>query len=183
MARIAGVSPPSIRQVEAGGGQLGTVSSVIAALGLVWGWPESVTLHPGQSLAGFGFKRVVLTPQPREAGADMVFVDGVKTIEQARAIGASVKGPKVLSVVDGLETSKLTREDFSEMGFGLVFYALTTLFAATKAMSEVLSHLRHAGETAGVAERLISYGDFQALVDLDRYSAFEHRFDHTINHQ
>tara|TARA_R100000365_G_scaffold20_2_gene75 strand:+ start:4310 stop:5341 length:1032 start_codon:yes stop_codon:yes gene_type:complete len=52
LARVAGVSLPSIRQVEAGGGQLGTVSSVIASLGLVWGWPESVTLHPGQSLAG-----------------------------------------------------------------------------------------------------------------------------------
>tara|TARA_R100000365_G_scaffold2579_1_gene8074 strand:- start:2479 stop:2712 length:234 start_codon:yes stop_codon:yes gene_type:complete len=37
LARIAGVSTPSIRQIEVGGGQLGTVSSAIAALGLVWG--------------------------------------------------------------------------------------------------------------------------------------------------
>ncbi len=51
MARIAGVSTPSIRQIEAGGGQLGTVSNVIAALGLVWGWLESVTHDPGRSLA------------------------------------------------------------------------------------------------------------------------------------
>tara|TARA_R100000365_G_C2744046_1_gene72781 strand:- start:1211 stop:2086 length:876 start_codon:yes stop_codon:yes gene_type:complete len=57
LARIAGVSTPSIRQIEAGGGQLGTVSSVIAALGLVWGWPESVTLDPGPSLSGLRLER------------------------------------------------------------------------------------------------------------------------------
>ena len=118
-----------------------------------------------------------------EAGADMVFVDGVKTIEDARAIGAAVKGPKVLSIVDGLETSKLTRTDIAEMGFDLVFYALTTLFAATKAVSDVLGHLREAGETSGFAERLTSYGDFQKIVDLDRFSSFEHRFDHADDHQ
>lgn len=51
LARFACVSIPSIRQVETGRGQLATVSNIIAALGLVWGWPESATHDPGRALA------------------------------------------------------------------------------------------------------------------------------------
>ena len=57
LATIAGVSIPSVRHVENARGQLSSVSSIIAAVGLVWGWPDSVTHDPGQSLAALRLAR------------------------------------------------------------------------------------------------------------------------------
>jgi transcriptional regulator with XRE-family HTH domain len=51
LAELAGVSIPSIRQFENARGQLGTAKKIIAALGLLWGWPPSATDEPGRSLA------------------------------------------------------------------------------------------------------------------------------------
>lgn len=51
VARRAQVSIPTIRAVEAGRGTLSAAASVVAALGLAWGWPERVTDHPGTALA------------------------------------------------------------------------------------------------------------------------------------
>lgn len=67
----------------------------------------------------------------QEAGVDLIFVDGVKTIAQVEAIAERVPGPKVVSIVDGNETTALTLPDLEQMGFALAFYAVTALFTAT----------------------------------------------------
>ena len=51
LAELAGVSIPTTRQVENARGQIGTAARIVAALGLLWGWPKSATDNPGRSLA------------------------------------------------------------------------------------------------------------------------------------
>lgn len=62
----------------------------------------------------------------QDAGVDLVFVDGIKTIAEVEAVARSLEGPKVVSIVDGNETTGLSREDLQAMGFSMVFYAVTT---------------------------------------------------------
>ena len=77
-----------------------------------------------------------------EAGADLLFVDGVKRIQEVEEIAKRVEGPKVLSIVTGSETEKLSVDDIRDLGFSLVFYSLDTLFAATRAIADTLLTLR-----------------------------------------
>ncbi len=111
-----------------------------------------------------------------DAGVDLVFVDGVKTIAQAEGIARGLDAPKVLSVVDGNETAALTTAQIQDMGFDVAFYALSTLFSAAKAVADTLAALRRDGTTIGRADQMMTYAEFSQVVDLGRYQAFEQDF-------
>ncbi|HQP66651.1 MAG TPA: isocitrate lyase/PEP mutase family protein [Quisquiliibacterium sp.] len=111
-----------------------------------------------------------------DAGADLVFVDGVKTIAQAEGIARGLEAPKVLSVVDGNETAALTAAQIQDLGFDIAFYALSTLFTAARAVADTLAALRRDGTTIGRADQMMTYAEFSEVVDLGRYQAFEQAF-------
>jgi 2-methylisocitrate lyase-like PEP mutase family enzyme len=112
----------------------------------------------------------------QEAGVDLVFVDGIKKIAEVEAVAKAVKGPKIVSIVDGNETTALTASDLQDMGFSVVFYAVTTLFTAAKAVSDVLAELRRAGTPKGSAAAMATYAQFSELVDLPFHQRLDERF-------
>jgi 2-methylisocitrate lyase-like PEP mutase family enzyme len=112
----------------------------------------------------------------QEAGVDLVFVDGIKKIAEVEAIARAVQGPKVVSIVDGNETTALTAKDLQGMGFSVVFYAVTALFTAVKAVSDALAELQRAGTPKASERAMVSYADFSALVDLDFHKDLDDRF-------
>ena len=111
-----------------------------------------------------------------EAGVDLVFVDGIKRIAEVEAVARLVPGRKIVSIVDGNETTALTASDLQAMGFGVVFYALSALFSAVKAMADTLAVLRQTGTPQGRADAMVSYAEFAALVDLTGHQARADRF-------
>jgi 2-methylisocitrate lyase-like PEP mutase family enzyme len=112
----------------------------------------------------------------QDAGADLVFVDGIKTIAEVEAVARHVAGPKVVSIVDGNETVALTARELEEMGFSLVFYAVSTLFSAVKAINDTLAALKRDGTPKARAGEMISYQDYCEIVDLKRFAALDEAF-------
>jgi len=113
----------------------------------------------------------------QDAGVDLVFVDGIKKIAEVEAVAKAIKGPKVVSIVDGNETTALTVTDLQDMGFTVVFYAVTALFTATRAVADALAHLKATGTPAnGPAQH--TYAEFCGLVDLDFHKGLDDRFGH-----
>ncbi|KAJ0346239.1 hypothetical protein COL154_013895 [Colletotrichum chrysophilum] len=98
----------------------------------------------------------------RRCGVDLLFVDGVKTIEQVRTISENVPGPKVISLVDGTEAANLSVRDLEELNFSIVFYALTALLSATHAVQAALSSLKQQGSIKNITNRH-SYAEFKRL--------------------
>ncbi|MDI2097449.1 isocitrate lyase/PEP mutase family protein [Ruicaihuangia caeni] len=111
----------------------------------------------------------------RDSGADMVFIDGVKRIAEVEEIAKRVEGPKVLPIVAGAETERLTLDDARELGFSIVLYALDALFAATKAAAETLAAMRQAGRSVR-DERALGYEEFQRMVGIEHHQDLDHRF-------
>ncbi|MCR5856244.1 oxaloacetate decarboxylase [Mesorhizobium sp. J428] len=111
----------------------------------------------------------------QDAGVDLVFVDGVKKIAEVEAVARAVQGPKIISIVDGNETTKLTARDLEELGFSVAFYAVTALFAATRATADALAELKHTGTPAGTTPRH-SYAEFSDIVGLDQHQSLDTRF-------
>ena len=112
----------------------------------------------------------------RDAGVDIVFVDAIKRIDDARAVGKAVDGPLMISLVEGTELANLMPVELKQMGFSLAIYPLSTLFTATRAVQELLAELRQKGTTAGRAARMIGYADFCAVVRLDHFRALDDQF-------
>ncbi|MGD0897045.1 MAG: isocitrate lyase/PEP mutase family protein [Thermoguttaceae bacterium] len=111
-----------------------------------------------------------------DAGADIVFVDAIKRIGDAVAVGKAIDAPLVISIVEGAETAALKPAELKEMGFAIALYPLSTLFAAARAVQETLSDLKRHGTTAGRADRMASYAEFSAVVRLDHYRGLDDRF-------
>ncbi len=112
----------------------------------------------------------------RDAGADLVFVDGVKKIAEVETIARDLPGPKVVSIVDGNETTALTATDLEEMGFTVVFYALSTLFTAVKAIEDTLGALKRDGTPKNRADQMVTYAQFSEITGLAAYDALDDRF-------
>lgn len=111
----------------------------------------------------------------RQAGVDLVFVDGIKTVAEVEAVAKGVEGPKVVSIVDGNETVKLTAADLQAMGFSVVLYAVTALFSATRAVADAMAALKRDGTPADAGPRH-AYAEYCALVDLPFHQGLDDRF-------
>jgi 2-methylisocitrate lyase-like PEP mutase family enzyme len=112
----------------------------------------------------------------QDAGVDLVFVDGIKKISEVEIVARQVPGPKVVSIVDGNETTALTMRDLEGMGFAVVFYAVTALFSAARAVADALAILKLDGTPAKAASAMMSYAEFSALVDLPRFQALDETY-------
>ena len=112
----------------------------------------------------------------RQAGVDIVFVDAVKRIADARAIATAIEGPLMISIVEGNETAQLRADDLKEMGFSLALYALSALLSAARAIQEVLDELREKGTTHERLDRMMTYSEFSQVVDLEHYRELDEEF-------
>ena len=111
----------------------------------------------------------------QDAGVDLVFVDGIKKIAEIEAVAKAVQGPKVVSIVDGNETTALTAKDLEDMGFTVVFYAVTALFTATRAVADALANLKRAGTPANASSQH-SYAEFTDIVGLGFHQSLDDRY-------
>ena len=112
----------------------------------------------------------------REAGVDLVFVDAMKTIADAETVAREVPGPLMISIVEGHETTRLLPQDLKSLGYAIALYPLSALFAATRAVSEVLQSLRGNGTTLAEAGRMATYSEFSELVRFDHFRSLDDRF-------
>jgi 2-methylisocitrate lyase-like PEP mutase family enzyme len=110
----------------------------------------------------------------QDAGVDLVFVDGIKKIAEVEAVARGLPGPKIVSIVDGNETTALTAADLQAMGFAVVLYAVTALFASVRAVQQGLAVLAADGTPRAVPG--IAYADFTRVVDLASHQALDERF-------
>ena len=105
----------------------------------------------------------------REAGADALFVEAPETEQEIEAVAAAFPGvPLVFNWVDGGKTPQLPLERIRELGFALVIYPVTTLFAAARAVADVLDRL---GE-----HEVPSFDAFTDMIGLPEMRALEARF-------
>lgn len=111
-----------------------------------------------------------------DTGVDLVFVDGIRTVEQVENVAEGLTTPKVISIVDGTDAARLRLDEISRMGFALCLYALTTLLAGLSAQATALAHLRERGSVRANPGGF-DYGRFSDLVDLAGHQAFAHEFE------
>jgi len=113
----------------------------------------------------------------REAGVDLVFVDGIKTIAEVKAVARAVPGPKIVSIVDGNETTALTAEELQQLGFSVALYAVSTLFSAVRTIAGTLEALRREGSTQSRQSAMATYAEFSEIVGLPAHKAWADRFE------
>jgi 2-methylisocitrate lyase-like PEP mutase family enzyme len=112
----------------------------------------------------------------RDADADASFVEAPTSIEDLREIGRRSPAPNVANMIEGGKTPVLPRDQLAGLGFQLILYPLTGLFAAARAMSSMYAKLRSDGTTLGQADRLITFAEFNDLIGVEERYALSERF-------
>jgi 2-methylisocitrate lyase-like PEP mutase family enzyme len=113
-----------------------------------------------------------------EAGADVIFIEAPRTVEELERVGRELRGvPLVVNVVEGGKTPQLTLSEYRDLGFAVVLYANFLMRATIRAGAEALAHLRGTGDTASYTGRIATWQERQALFHLPEFSAAEAHFD------
>ena len=89
-----------------------------------------------------------------EAGADVLFVEAPRSIEELARVGRELAGvPLVVNVVEGGKTPQLDLKEYADLGFGVVLYANYLMRSMMAAGSEALAHLAEHGFPGRVRDR------------------------------
>jgi len=110
-----------------------------------------------------------------EAGADAHLVGGLRSIDELRIVGDKSVGLRVANMVEGGMTPLCSTPQLQEMGYHLVCYPLSSLYAATRALVEVYGGLAATGSSQDSWENMVSWRAFQDILGLeDKYATEEH---------
>ena len=79
-------------------------------------------------------------------------------------------------MVEGGATPLLTPDELHALGFDLIVTPLAALLAAARAVRDAYAELRRSGTMRDRLDRLLSFEQFNQLIDLDRHYALERQF-------
>jgi len=103
----------------------------------------------------------------KKLGADAVFIEAPESKEELREIARHVPGPLVANMIERGVTPLMAPEELKEIGFQLIVWPLSPLYASAKALQRVYSTLHSQGTTVSILDHLLSFNEFNAIVGLD----------------
>ena len=111
-----------------------------------------------------------------DAGADMIFVEGLLDEDEFRTVGRELAGvPLVANMVEGGKSPLLPAQRLGELGFRLVIHANLALRLGALAIQRGLAELRQTGTSAAMLDRILPWDERQAIVGLADATETERR--------
>ena len=111
-----------------------------------------------------------------EAGADMIFVEAPKSVEEMRRIHEELRSPLVANMVEKGLTPLLKNQELEAIGFRLVLYPLSSLMAATRAIRDLLRTLKETGATEEFRSRMIEFPELSRIVGFEKFYEREQKY-------
>jgi len=111
-----------------------------------------------------------------EAGADVIFIEAPQTEAELKEIPSALPDvPLLANMIEGGKTPCLSAQDLEKLGFKLGVFALSGLFAATKAIDDCFRFLKENGTTSGFENRS-SFHDYKDIINIKKYQELEEKF-------
>ena len=113
----------------------------------------------------------------RAAGADATFIEAPRSPDELAAVGRRAPKPTVANMVEQGRTPLRSRDELAALGFQLILYPLTGLFAAARALETAYGRLLAEGDTAGYEDQLFAFERFNELLGTAEKQALAARYD------
>ena len=140
------------------------------------GSDDLVIIARTDAIAPVGFDDAIRRGQAyAEAGADVVFIEALQSMEQMRTVAEAFEVPLLANMVEGGKTPFLAAHELQALGFKLAIFPLSGLFAATRAMQDILAFLKGNGTTSGY-ESMTSFSQFEEVIGLENFREIESLF-------
>ena len=112
----------------------------------------------------------------QEAGADLIFIESPETKAEMILINQEIKGLTLANMVEGGRTPLLKNRALEEIGHNLVIYPTASVYVMTKAMLELMRHLKVEKTTVNYLDEMIPFEEFNSIIGLDQVRDKEHKY-------
>lgn len=111
-----------------------------------------------------------------KAGADGVYVEGPRNVEELERVGRAFKGtPLATSILEGGgKTPWLSADELHGMGYTMILYPTTILFQVSKTIERAVENLK-AGHPMR-ADQAVDMKTFEEIVEMGYWADIEKRF-------
>ena len=112
-----------------------------------------------------------------EAGADILFVEAVTTLDEVHALPQRLKQPQLMNMVIGGKTPIATTDELGDMGFSIVLYANAALQGALAGMQRALGELKKSHHLREDPSLVAPFAERQRLVNKPFWDNLEKRYE------
>ena len=137
--------------------------------------PETVIIARSDATAVTGLDDAIARSRMyADAGADVIFIDAPTSEDDLRKIAAGGIGAVLMvNVSEHGKTPDLGAQRFQELGFGLVIYPTSTLFAAAQSTKELAAQLKADGSTVASVPRMMPFDELNGILGRDEWDSLE----------
>ncbi len=110
------------------------------------------------------------------AGADVLFVEAIRSAEEAEQVVASVELPLLYNYVETGKSPLFTAQQLEQLGFKLVIYPASALLTVSKVVAGLMEELKAKGTTAHLVDNMISLHQCFELMGLSEMLATDESY-------
>ena len=114
--------------------------------------------------------------QNKKTGADAIFIEAPRSLDEMKKIGKEINAPLVANMIEGGATPMNSAKTLNKIGFNIILYPLSVLFANTFATMNILQELKNTGTTSKYKQKVVNFDQFNNLVELDKYKKMETKY-------
>lgn len=111
-----------------------------------------------------------------EAGATLIFVDGIETRDEVRRVIEEIDAPVSINMVEGGRTPLFTFDELEKLGAARVSCPVTTILAAMKGVQQALASLRTTGAPGASPDLLAGFTEIKDRLGASGFEALGDRF-------
>ena len=101
-----------------------------------------------------------------KAGADVLFVEAIRSPEEAERVVASVELPLLYNYVETGKSPLFTAQELEQLGFKIVIYPASALLTVGKVVADLMEELKNKGSTAHLVDNMVTLQDCFELMGL-----------------
>lgn len=138
---------------------------------------DFVIIARTDAIAVEGFEAAIERAQRYEqAGADVIFVEAPRDMDQLRTITTSLNVPALYNMAASGKTPFLSVNQIGELGFKLILYPNFMMLAAIPVMQKVLREIKATGTVEHLVKDVASFQDFFNLLGMQEVQELEARY-------
>lgn len=111
-----------------------------------------------------------------EAGADIIFIEAPRSLEDMKTITASFTVPLLANMVEGGKTPLLTADELQEIGYQIVIFPGASIRTIAKAVTELMQEIKKEGTTKHYLRNMVLFHDLNKIVDLEEVKKWEEKY-------
>ncbi|MBW1736676.1 MAG: oxaloacetate decarboxylase [Deltaproteobacteria bacterium] len=113
----------------------------------------------------------------REAGADLIFVEAPRSVEDMRRINREIDAPTLANNLEGGKSPLLPAEELEKIGYNVVVFPVSATYAIAKVIRELMQEIKRLGTTANFLKQMTTFTEFNQLIGLESLRNLEREYE------